>query len=130
MKFYEIEKLSPKQVQEFKSPMSVHNEYICETAGFVPLEVKFKRFEQAGIRAQISASDYTSSDYRDMYLNPDYQVYPDDEIEEVEEKFKALHAHIQEVKKAASERAAKSNGSSGVPGTEEAVEKKAAEAAE
>lgn len=106
MKFYEIEKLSPKQAEEFKSPMLVHNEYICETAGFIPLEVKFKRFEQAGIRAQISASDYTSSDYRDMYLNPDYQVYPDDEIEEVEEKFRALHAHIQEVKKAAADRTA------------------------
>lgn len=91
-------RLTDKQIESFKVKKLINNEYICETAGFVPLEVKFKRFEQAGIRQQINASDYTSSDYRDMYLNPDYQVYPDDEIEEVEAKFIALHNHIEEVK--------------------------------
>lgn len=123
-------RLTDKQIEAFKVKKLINNEYICETAGFVPLEVKFKRFEQAGIRQQLNAADYTSSDYRDMYLNPDYQVYPDDEIEDVEAKFKALHDHIQEVKAKAK---AKSNGQSVQAGTDEpenSVEKKAAEAAE
>lgn len=94
-------RLTDKQIEAFKVKNLINNEYICETAGFVPLEVKFKRFEQAGIRQQLHAADYTSSDYRDMYLNPDYQVYPEDEIEDVEEKFRALQAHINEVKKSA-----------------------------
>ena len=51
MKFYELEVLDAKQIEKLSNPKMEHNEYICETAGFVPLEVKFKRFEQAGIRA-------------------------------------------------------------------------------
>lgn len=106
MRIYELECYDKKQLEANLVKDFKHNEYICETAGFVPLEVKFKRFEQAGIRARISSSDYTSSDYRDMYLNPDYQVYPDDEIEDVEESFRALHDHIEKVKKRASAREA------------------------
>lgn len=98
---YEKECLTPQQAEACKVKEFKHNEYICETAGFVPLEVKFKRLDQAGMRAQIQASDFTSSDYRDMYLNPDYQIYETDEIEDMEEKFRALHDHIQEVKKRA-----------------------------
>lgn len=62
------------------------NPYVVESAGFIPLEVKFKRFEQAGIRAQFNASEFTSSDYRDMYLGPNTEIYPGDDLETIEEK--------------------------------------------
>ena len=117
MKYYEIEKLSDKQVEALANKDLKHNEYICETAGFEPLEVKFKRFEQAGLRAQFNTSEFTSSDYRDMYLDPDFQIYPGDELEDIEVKTAALHRHIQEVKERAIARA---NGSQVVPGPQEA----------
>ena len=50
------------------------NPVIVETAGFVPLEVRFKRFEENGIRAQFSAAEFSSSDLRDIYLHPDFQI--------------------------------------------------------
>lgn len=69
------------------------NPLIVETAGFVPLEVKMKRFEQAGLRAQFREQDFDSQDYRDMYLNPDVQIYPSDDLEQVQEKLN-LQAQI------------------------------------
>ena len=72
------------------------NEYITETAGFVPLEVKLKQFEQNGLRAQFNESEFTSSDYRDMYLNPDFEIYPGDELEEVQEKVELQRKYIIE----------------------------------
>lgn len=73
------------------------NPIIVETAGFIPLEVKMKRFEQAGIKAQFSTSDFDSQDYRDMYLNPDVQIYPSDELEVVEEKLRLQRNIMQEI---------------------------------
>lgn len=116
MKYYEISKLSEKQVEALKPKKMKHNEYICETAGFVPLEVKFARFEQAGIRAQFNSSEFTSTDYRDMYLDPDFQIYPSDDIEDIEAKTIALRHHIEEVKARVM---AKSNGQPVKAGTEE-----------
>lgn len=62
------------------------NERIVETAGFVPLDVKFKQFEQNGIRAQLVASDFDSSDMRQIYFGENNIIYPDDDIETVNEK--------------------------------------------
>ena len=45
------------------------NEDIVETAGFIPLEVRFKQMEQAGYRAQFFESEFSSKDVSDMYLN-------------------------------------------------------------
>ena len=69
MELYEKECFTPKQKAAILEKDFKHNEYICETAGFIPLEVKFKRLEQAGIKSQISASDYTYCGNRLMY-NP------------------------------------------------------------
>lgn len=70
------------------------NPLIVETAGFVPLEVKFKRFEQAGLKAQFNASEFTSSDFRDMYLGPNTEIYPNDDLETIIEK-EALQEKIR-----------------------------------
>ena len=70
------------------------NPLIVETAGFVPLEVKFKRFEQAGLKAQFNASEFSSSDFRDMYLSPNTEIYPNDDLETIIEK-EALQEQIR-----------------------------------
>ena len=62
------------------------NPYITETAGFVPLEVKLKQFEASGYRAQLYASEFTSSDLREIYLNPNFEISPDDDLEDIHSK--------------------------------------------
>lgn len=62
------------------------NLYQVETAGFIPLSVKMERFIQQGIIAQFSSSDFDSHDYKDMYLNPDCQILPGDDLEEIQQK--------------------------------------------
>lgn len=61
-------------------------EEVTETAGFVPLEVRMRQMEQNGYVAQFKSSDFTSSDYRDIWLNPDFEILPGDDIEEVARK--------------------------------------------
>lgn len=74
------------------------NPYITETAGFVPLDVKLKQFEISGYKAQLSASEFTSSDLRDIYLNPDFNITPDDDLEDIHSKLVAQQAFIQQFK--------------------------------
>lgn len=124
MKFVKnIEFLDDKQVKALAADLSEHNDYITETAGFIPLEVKFKQFEQNGLVAQFKVGDFTSNDYRDLYLNPDFEITPEDDFEDVQEKLSARNEYFNELKKA------KSNGQDVKAGTEE-PEKKAADAAE
>ena len=74
MKRFSIEVLDPKQIEALSKDVLMHNEYICETAGFEPLEVRLKRFEQQGLLRQVQRSDITSADLREMYLNPDHHL--------------------------------------------------------
>lgn len=92
-----IERLSQKEI--VYADLSKDNELIVETAGFVPLEVKLKRFEQNGMIAQFNASEFTSSDLREMYLNPEFDITPEDDIEEVEEKLIAQRNFIINLQK-------------------------------
>ncbi len=75
------------------------NKYITETAGFVPLDVKLKQFEIAGYKAQLSASEFNSSDLRDVYLNPNFNITPEDDLEEIQDKLFAQQAYMQGLKK-------------------------------
>lgn len=93
-------------IDEYKSEKIVENDWttnkdtnplIVETAGFIPLEVKFKRFEQNGIRAQFFASEFTSSDYRDMYLSPDLSINLGDDLEDVQMKFELQEQRRNEI---------------------------------
>lgn len=102
MKLYTIPAFDEKQKAAFISDLSKDNEYLTETAGFIPLEVKLKQFEQNGLAAQFNTSEFTSNDLRDIYLNPDFDITPDDEFEEVEEKIAARNTYIQEIRKAKS----------------------------
>lgn len=102
-----VEVMSKKEVDLLASKFPAGNDYICETAGFIPLEIKFKRFEQAGQIARLNASDFTSQDYREMYQSPDYDIYPDDDLDDIEEKMIALKNHINEVRQKVYQRSLK-----------------------
>lgn len=95
MKTFALEVLDSKQVLALGADLSVHNEDMTETAGFIPLEVKFKQFEQNGIINQLRSEDFTSSDYREMYLHPDFDINPEDDIEDVQEKLESLKNYRQ-----------------------------------
>lgn len=76
------------------------DENIVETAGFIPLAVRFKQMEQAGYRARFNESEFSSRDITDMYLNhPEYDIQPDDDFEEAQEKFELRQAYIKEIQK-------------------------------
>lgn len=74
------------------------NKYIVETAGFVPLEVKMKQFEQNGIIAQFQQQDFTSHDLREIYLNPDFDITPEDDFEDIQNIIAARNDFINEIK--------------------------------
>ena len=61
------------------------NEYIVETAGFVPLSVKFKQFEQNGYIAKFNVDDFDSSDYNSLYTD-DVLIGPDDDEFDIADK--------------------------------------------
>lgn len=112
--------------------LSVDNEYITETAGFIPLEVKLKQFEQNGLIAQFQAGDFTSHDYREMYLTPDFDITPEDDFEDVQEKMELHRQFIEKYKKeklekiSEADRAAESGekAAKGGVNTEEEVQRK------
>ena len=75
------------------------DEDIVETAGFIPLDVRFKQMEQAGFRAQFFESEFSSKDVSDMYLNhPEFDITAEDDIEEAMEKMELRAAYIEQVK--------------------------------
>lgn len=112
-----IDTLSKKEVAALAADLSKDNEYITETAGFVPLEVKMRQFEQNGIVAQFQVSDFDSNDYRDIYLNPDFNICPEDDFEDIQEKLAARNEYIEQLKK--SKKYQESQADNGNPGTQE-----------
>lgn len=70
---------------EKKVPLN-KDEVLVETAGFVPLDVRMKQMEQQGYIAQYQASDFTSDDLRAIWLDPELEILPGDDLEEIQEK--------------------------------------------
>lgn len=86
-------------------------ETLVETAGFVPLEVRFKQMEQNGLIAQFQLGELSPEDLRQIYLSEEFEVKPDDELEEALEKVarrnELQRLLIEERKKAQTEEEAK-----------------------
>lgn len=75
------------------------DEVLTETAGFVPLEVRFKRMQEAGIAAQFHEGDFDSSDWNDIYLeHPEFDINEDDELEDVIQKQQMRQAYIEQLR--------------------------------
>lgn len=76
----------PVKNEEDLSKVPGWKEQLVDTKGFVPLEVKFKQLEEAGLQAQFNVSDLDSSQIRQVFLNPDFEITPDDDLEDIQEK--------------------------------------------
>lgn len=74
------------------------NEYIVETAGFVPLSVKFKQFEQNGYIAKFNVDDFDSSDYNSLYSD-DILIGPDDDEFDIADKIELFNQRKLELLK-------------------------------
>lgn len=72
------------------------NEYIVESAGFVPLAVKFKQFEQNGYIAKFNVDDFDSSDYNSLYQD-DVLIGPDDDEFDVADKLSLFNERKYEL---------------------------------
>lgn len=83
--------------QEIPAPEG-WNEDIVETAGFVPLAVRMKQMEQAGYVAQFTHADFDSKDMRDIWFNPELEILPGDDLEDIHEKLMAREAYIEAIK--------------------------------
>lgn len=95
------------------------NPCIVETAGFVPLEVRFKQFEQNGLRAQFTEDQFTSNDLRQIYLSPDLQIYPGDDLIDIEEKLDAQRELMIKIQKEKAEALASASGDGESPSNKE-----------
>lgn len=99
---YKIDTLSESEIKALGADLNENNEYITETAGFVPLEVKLKQFETNGLVAQFMTADFDSNDYRDIYLNPDFNISPEDDFEDIQEKLAMQREYAEKIKAAKS----------------------------
>ena len=99
-KLFKPELMSEKQVIALGADLSVGNDYITETAGFVPLDVKLRRFQEAGQQMQFHAGEFTSADLREAYFSPDFEINPEDELEEIQEKLNARAEFLNKIKAA------------------------------
>lgn len=91
-----------------KDNVKALQEKIVETAGFMPLAARMKQMEQAGLRAKFFDSEFTSSDFMDMYVNhPELDLHPDDDIEDVFEKERQRQLLLQEIRERAKKRTEK-----------------------
>lgn len=77
---------------------SLWNEKLVETAGFVPLEVRMKQMEQNGLMAQFQLGELSPEDLRQAYLMPDFEIDPDDELEEAIAKEQLREAFLQKLR--------------------------------
>lgn len=89
MKKYFVDVLTDSEILENQAQFTKDKELnpvVVETAGYVPLDVRFKQMEQAGIRAQFFASEFTSDELRNVYFGENTEIYPGDDLEEIQEK--------------------------------------------
>lgn len=99
MKYF-IEKRKPLELDLSKFPESA---YIVETAQFVPMSVKFKRFVENGIMSRLRAEQYDTNlpvnDIEKAFSMSEFTVNDDDDIFIATDKIKARNAYIEELKK-------------------------------
>lgn len=68
---------------------------ICETAGFVDLETRFKRMEQNGIVANFFSHQFDTQDMRQIFLGDETEIYADDDEATVTKKL-ALQENLRQ----------------------------------
>ena len=90
---------------------NVNNEYLVETAGFVPLSVRFKQFTENGIVSRLRAEQYDTdlpvSELENAFQMSEFDINDDDDIFTATEKINARKNYIAELKKSYSDLSAK-----------------------
>ncbi len=88
-----------------------NNDYLVETAGFVPLSVRFKQFTENGIVSRLRAEQYDTdlpiSELENAFQMSEFDVNDDDDIFTATEKINARKNYIAELKKSYSDLSAK-----------------------
>lgn len=75
-----------------------YSDIVTETAGFVPLEVRFQKLIENGIKLQLNAKEFDSVDMRKLYLDDEFRVEPDDELEDIQVKLDKRAAFLADFK--------------------------------
>ena len=79
------------------------NDYLVETAGFVPLSVRFKQFTENGIVSRLRSEQYDTdlpiSELENAFQMSEFDVNDDDDIFTATEKITARKNYIAELKK-------------------------------
>lgn len=74
------------------------NKKLVDTAGFVPLDVRIKKFLLAGEQYKLSAEMFDSDDWRYMFNNiNDTALEVGDEVEEIQSKMQVVLARQHEL---------------------------------
>ena len=83
------------------------NDYLVETAGFVPLSVRFKQFTENGLISRLRAEQYDAdlpiSELENAFQMSEFDVNDDDDIFTATEKINARKNYIAELKKSYSD---------------------------
>ena len=87
-----------------------NNHYLVETAGFVPISVRFKQFTENGIISRLRAEQYDTdlpvSELENAFQMAEFDVNDDDDIFTATEKLTARKNYIDELKKSYSDASA------------------------
>ena len=87
------------------------NIYQVETAGFVPLSVRFKQFSENGIVSRLRSEQYDTdlpiSEFEKAFQMSEFDINDDDDIFTATEKINARNTYIAELKKSYSDLSAK-----------------------
>ena len=79
------------------------NDYLVETAGFVPLSVRFKQFTENGIISRLRAEQYDTdlpiSELENAFQMSEFDVTDDDDIFTATDKINSRKNYIAELKK-------------------------------
>lgn len=88
-----------------------NNDYLVETAGFVPLSVRFKQFTENGIISRLRAEQYDTdlpiSELENAFQMSEFDINEDDDIFTATDKINARKSYIAELKKSYSDLSAK-----------------------
>lgn len=87
------------------------NDYLVETAGFIPLSVRFKQFTENGIVSRLRAEQYDTdlpiSELENAFQMSEFDINDDDDIFTATEKINARKNYIAALKKSYSDLSAK-----------------------
>lgn len=68
---------------------------VTETAGYLPLNVRLRQLEQQGYIAQFTKEQFDSDEISELWTNPDFEILPSDELEDVQEKLELRKEYLK-----------------------------------